>query len=506
MLEKILGAYISDYLQIPVWTLLLATACLAWLLYSGRSAINIKKSFKTHDIPSSPKTVKSEEVADLPNGFTRKKKRNIPKKKLKVFYGTSGGQAKVCAEQLVEEAYEKGYEAAIEDMKSYDPEDNLSEESAKKNICIIIISTYTDGHPPEGVEWFYKWLQDAASDFRVQKTLLKDLEYSVFGLGNSAYKDYFNNVGRNIDTWLGNLSAARVISLGIGDENSAESEHGGIAGDFAAWRKSFWRKVKPILAGRKSAGDGCSDGGACNKQCKCQEDGHKCSSEEESSGSDLEADDHKHTAVMDLEDLGKVLKKTEEQANESSTSDGPKEMITPLLQKSLQKQGYRLIGSHSGVKLCRWTKSMLRGRGGCYKHTFYGIESHRCMETTPSLACANKSITQNPVGTEWRWKMDDAQTVFDGAVQNHLNMIKQYKGNIAQFLVDGQWWTWIDYNKFHQLIGQPKGATFTAEDYMAKTPDWAVYGASERGFDPVESRFYRKKQKINVTNANSSNS
>ena len=50
------------------------------------------------------------------------------------------------------------------------------------------------------------------------------------------------------------------------------------------------------------------------------------------------------------------------------------------------------VGSHSGVKLCRWTKSMLRGRGGCYKHSFYGIESHRCMETTPSLACANKCV------------------------------------------------------------------------------------------------------------------
>lgn len=35
---------------------------------------------------------------------------------------------------------------------------------------------------------------------------------------------------------------------------------------------------------------------------------------------------------------------------------------------------------------------MLRGRGGCYKHTFYGIQSHRCMESTPSLACANKCI------------------------------------------------------------------------------------------------------------------
>ena len=40
-------------------------------------------------------------------------------------------------------------------------------------------------------------------------------------------------------------------------------------------------------------------------------------------------------------------------------------------------QGYKIIGSHSGVKLCRWTKSQLRGRGGCYKHSFYGIESHR---------------------------------------------------------------------------------------------------------------------------------
>ncbi len=34
----------------------------------------------------------------------------------------------------------------------------------------------------------------------------------------------------------------------------------------------------------------------------------------------------------------------------------PKEMVTPLIRKSLEKQGYKLIGSHSGVKMCRWTK------------------------------------------------------------------------------------------------------------------------------------------------------
>ena len=34
-----------------------------------------------------------------------------------------------------------------------------------------------------------------------------------------------------------------------------------------------------------------------------------------------------------------------------------------LTVKALTRQGYRIVGSHSGVKLCRWTKSMLRGRG-----------------------------------------------------------------------------------------------------------------------------------------------
>ena len=47
------------------------------------------------------------------------------------------------------------------------------------------------------------------------------------------------------------------------------------------------------------------------------------------------------------------------------------------------------------------------GRRGCYKHSFYGIESHRCMEATPSLACANKCVFcwrhhTNPVGKEWK--------------------------------------------------------------------------------------------------------
>lgn len=87
-------------------------------------------------------------------------------------------------------------------------------------------------------------------------------------------------------------------------------------------------------------------------------------------------------------------------------------------------------------------KAMLRGRGGCYKHTFYGIESHRCMEATPSLACANKCVFcwrhhSNPVGTEWRWNIDDAHQILHDALSAHHAMINEFKGKLllALYLV-----------------------------------------------------------------------
>merc|ERR1719378_2053340 len=125
--------------------------------------------------------------------------------------------------------------------------------------------------------------------------------------------------------------------------------------------------------------------------------------------------------------------KRRKQEDLAAGGSSAREMVTPELRTALTKQGYKIIGSHSGVKLCRWTKSMLRGRGGCYKHTFYGIESHRCMETTPSLACANKCVFcwrhhTNPVGTEWKWKMDEPKKIVDGALENHYKMVKQFRG------------------------------------------------------------------------------
>lgn len=122
-------------------------------------------------------------------------------------------------------------------------------------------------------------------------------------------------------------------------------------------------------------------------------------------------------------------------AGRKAAAPAPKEMVakdTPTY-KSLTKQGYAIVGSHSGVKICRWTKSALRGRGSCYKYSFYGINSHQCMETTPSLSCSNKCVFcwrhgTNPVGTTWRWVVDPPDLIFDGVKANHYQKIKMMRG------------------------------------------------------------------------------
>lgn len=59
------------------------------------------------------------------------------------------------------------------------------------------------------------------------------------------------------------------------------------------------------------------------------------------------------------------------------------------------------------------------------------------------------------------------------------------------------WKTWIDYEKFHELAARnarDPSFTFGVEDYTSETPEWALFGAAEEGFDPTDMR-HRKKKK-----------
>lgn len=152
--------------------------------------------------------------------------------------------------------------------------------------------------------------------------------------------------------------------------------------------------------------------------------------EEEDEEEEEDLHQKERDGTLDVEDLGASIKSSQERA---LVDKEPAAMVTKLQRKSLTKEGYRIIGTHSAVKLCRWTKNQMRGRGGCYKHTFYGITSYQCMEATPSLACASKCVFcwrhhKNPVGTEWRWKEDDPAFIVEEAVELHKSMINEMRG------------------------------------------------------------------------------
>ncbi|XP_039612925.1 S-adenosyl-L-methionine-dependent tRNA 4-demethylwyosine synthase TYW1 [Polypterus senegalus] len=642
---------------------------------------------------------------------------------VKIFYGSQTGTAKTFANDLAEQVEGLGLSSDVINLKEYDPEDSLAEENTSQSVCVFLMATYTDGKPTENAEWFCKWLEEASADFRYGKTYLKGLRYAVFGLGNSVYIGHYNTVGKNVDKWLWMLSARRIMTRGEGDCNVVKSKNGSIEGDFAVWKAKFLKRLQALAKGEKKVCTGkCKKGKCKNKKSHAKEkevqetpgsENEFETTSDEESGNEEEAS---HRAVIDVEDLGNHMKRAKKvleveehhaevqvskQAVSNNDHSDVREMVTPALRDALTKQGYKLIGSHSGVKLCRWTKSMLRGRGGCYKHTFYGIESHQCMETTPSLACANKCVFcwrhhTNPVGTEWRWKMDQPEKILKEALENHKNLIKQFKGvpgvkleryeegmsvkhcalslvgepimypeinkflkllhqkKISSFLVtnaqfpeeirslqpvtqlyvsvdastkeslkkidrplfkdfwqrfldslkaleqkqqrtvyrltlvkswnvdevkayselvslgkpdfievkgvtycgessasnltmanipwhdevlyfvrqladllpdyeiasehehsnclliahrkfkvEGKWRTWINYERFHELMKEFEKSnglkTFTAEDYTAETPSWAVFGAKERGFDPVESRFQRKNKAKDIS-------
>ena len=110
--------------------------------------------------------------------------------------------------------------------------------------------------------------------------------------------------------------------------------------------------------------------------------------------------------------------------------------LTPEAQAKLKKQQYELVGNHSAVKTCEWTKNMIRGKGGCYKLKFYGIMSNQCMQMTTSMSCANRCTFcwrdyKSPVSKEWKeeWKVDDPEFILKNSKKAHHKLLTGHGGN-----------------------------------------------------------------------------
>ncbi|RQM09176.1 hypothetical protein DD237_000360 [Peronospora effusa] len=373
---------------------------------------------------------------------------------VRILYGTQTGTSKKMAEKLEKTLFALNiagfhFQTSVVSMKDYD-QDNLEQE----DIVVAILSTWTHGKPPKDAQMFCNWITDMTQDFLVSKTWLIDVPHAVFGLGNAEYDEDYGTAAKNLDRDLAELGSPSLVALGLGDDNVDQFKQFDVWMDnlVAAMCKYSSEKVAAAL---NKSGSPVKVGKAGKKEWLSQNEFRRQKRSEKAKAaaangesielneedlmneeflvdefSDDEEQNQQNTnddsGMVDVEDIGKSMK-------ESEAASKSREMVTPMQRKALTKEGYKIIGTHSAVKLCRWTKHQLRGRGGCYKHAFYGITSYQCMETTPSLACANKCVFcwrhhKNPVGRVWRWKTDDAETLVKGSIERHQGMIKELKG------------------------------------------------------------------------------
>ncbi len=107
--------------------------------------------------------------------------------------------------------------------------------------------------------------------------------------------------------------------------------------------------------------------------------------------------------------------------------------MEPSARKMLEKQHYYIAGEHSGVKTCHWLKEKLLRRRVCYKESFYGIESHRCLQMTPALNFCNQGCIFC-----WRYHgfdkngfgdCDDPETILDECIKGQRKLISGFKGD-----------------------------------------------------------------------------
>jgi tRNA wybutosine-synthesizing protein 1 len=272
-------------------------------------------------------------------------------------------------------------------------------------------------------------LDETHNDFRIDTAPLSALAgYSVFGIGDRegwpSEEKGFCSQAVEMDRWMAKLTGRkRAYPLGLGDVKGQLDE------DLDSWCKGVSDALKDI-AKTGFLGEGVvGSGDAVESDLEDEEDFPDRKRNKRQKLSQSQA--------VDLEDVGG--KSRAPLAVDFTTSPSSQPGLKAMVPESsptyaaLTKQGYTIIGSHSGVKICRWTKSALRGRGSCYKNSFYGIASHLCMETTPSLSCSNKCVFcwrhgTNPVSTTWRWQVDDPQMIFDGAKEGHYKKIKMMRG------------------------------------------------------------------------------
>ncbi|MFH0701453.1 MAG: 4-demethylwyosine synthase TYW1 [Candidatus Woesearchaeota archaeon] len=107
-------------------------------------------------------------------------------------------------------------------------------------------------------------------------------------------------------------------------------------------------------------------------------------------------------------------------------------MLTSNQKKKALTQQYRLVGRHSAVKICHWTKECLRNGRVCYKQEFYGIHTGNCLEMTPVITCNHRCLhcwrDTTLFAPKWEGVADDPKEIIKGCIEARKKLMIGFGG------------------------------------------------------------------------------
>lgn len=161
------------------------------------------------------------------------------KKQLAVFFGSQTGTAQEYALRLAKEAKSRfGIASLVCDPEEYEIA-TLDRVPTDKAV-IFVIATYGDGEPTDNTEDMFSFLMDDDVTFSNGGQSLDNLNYVIFGLGNTTYEKYQGAV-RKLDARLEELGARRVGFRGEADEIA------GTEAGYLDWKEGMWAALADRL-------------------------------------------------------------------------------------------------------------------------------------------------------------------------------------------------------------------------------------------------------------------
>ena len=132
---------------------------------------------------------------------------NRAKEEIFIIFGSQTGTAEEYANQLSNNLTSLGIKHSLID--AFDLE--LS-SFHKKQRAIFIVSTHGVGEPPDNIAHVYKYFKDCVA----RGKRMKNVSYTIFGLGDSAYVDY-NEAAKSLHDLLRSLGAREFFPRALGD-------------------------------------------------------------------------------------------------------------------------------------------------------------------------------------------------------------------------------------------------------------------------------------------------